>query len=132
MRKSVSILLVMVALTMIGCASGDAGNSAEPVKANSQKSDAVELERQKAIDWISKNNTWGPEAGFIGEVIKNIDTAIKEKENIWIAFGSGIMKSKKPTEVRWINNRFSVYGFISDKDLDLPELGIRYGGLKEK
>ncbi len=136
MRKSISILLVMVALTMIGCASGDAGNSAEPVKANSEKSDGVTSERQKAIDWVSKNNTWGSSTeagtGVANEVVNFIDKAIQNKENVYIALGSGIVKDKRATMLVWKNNRFSNYIMTNKevREMNLEEMDTQKGRIK--
>jgi len=94
----------------------------------------VEQEKKKAIDWIIKNNRWGTkDNGVVQLLTEKINTAIREKKNIWIAFGKGILKSQKVEEVYWKNNRFSVHD-LSDEEVDKMELGEmdgKHGGLDD-
>lgn len=127
MRMSISILLVMVALTVIGCASGDAGNSAETSSNNSDserqkaldalkssKTDRTDSERQKAIDWITANCV--AKYGIVEKLTKTIDDAIAEKGNIFVILGGDFLKSGKHTKIDWRESRFKA-NEISEKDV---------------
>jgi hypothetical protein len=120
MRKSISILLVMVVLTVIGCASGDAGNSAEPVNNNSDsdrqkaldalksskaKTDKIEAERQKAIQWI-KSEAKDPE--LVKSFTEYMDRAIINDVRFEMAFGRKVLKSGKYTYFSWEKEGFSI------------------------
>ncbi|HMV45494.1 MAG TPA: hypothetical protein PK079_01445 [Leptospiraceae bacterium] len=113
MRKSVSILLVLVALAMIGCASGDSGNSSEPVRENSQKSDGVESEKQRGIDWIKENYIDKFEQA---PVLKMFDKHTSAGKNYILVFGGKLSKTKKATEFYWRNNTFTT------RELSEPEM----------
>ena len=104
MRKSWNILLVLVALAFIGCASD-----------GERSVNTIQSERQKAIDWIKRSNNWGHDDPIVTFVTERIDKAIRKRENIWIAIGYGLMKSGNNMKIYWIENEFSVKE-ISDKE----------------
>lgn len=138
MRELRNILLIVGALVLIGCASADNGQSENSFSQRENKSvqlSPTEMERQKAIDWITINNQWGTSekngTAAIQNITQKIDRAIQEKKNIYIAIGKGILKSGKSSVIHWEENKFSVRG-LSDtqvKGMRLDDMGINSGEL---
>ena len=86
----------------------------------------LEQEKKNAIDWLKSESN---NDVLINNITKNIDNAIQEKENIWIAFGKGILKSGKVIKIHWKNNHFSKKE-LSEKEvneMELKEEGIQIG-----
>jgi tetratricopeptide (TPR) repeat protein len=103
-------------------------------KCDLSKPTNVEQEKKKAIDWIIKNNRWGTKDNTAVQLLTDrINTAIQDKKKIYVAFGSGIMKSTKAIVLYWKNNRFSVQE-LSDEEVNkigLGEMHIRDGELND-
>lgn len=94
----------------------------------------VVQEKKKAIDWIIKSNIWGTKDNdAVGILTEKIQIAIKEEKSIWIAFGSGILKSGLATEVHWKKNRFSIKELSDEevKKMELAGMGIQSGGIND-
>lgn len=119
--------MVMVALTLIGCASEDSRENSEPKNSSSDserqkasdalkssKTDNTDFERQKAIVWITENciNKYG----IVEKLTKKIDGAIAEKGNIYVIIGGDFLKSGKHAKIDWRGSRFKATE-LSEKDV---------------
>ena len=103
-------------------------------KCEESKPTNVTQEKKKAIDWIIKNNRWGTkDNGVVQLLTEKINTAIQDKKNIYVVFGSGLLKSGKAMEIYWKNNRFSMKE-LSDEEIGekkLEEMQLTDGELND-
>ncbi|MDR3580393.1 MAG: hypothetical protein P4L44_10560 [Oryzomonas sp.] len=146
MKKMCLLLLVLVAV--VGCGKG---KSKEPGKEAGMKptelviikyssSGLPKKEKQKAVDWISNNNIWGPvrkPKGIIEVVEGYINGAIQAGDkktrgsNIYIAINGKSMKSGKNMIITWQNNTFSVREMtpIETSTMKIPDFGLKMDAL---
>lgn len=84
-------------------------------------------QRNKAVDWIKKNNKFGPDHGIVNDMSTHIDEQTQEGFNINLYFGKNLLKSGKFHSVHLWSGQFFQFDVTERQasTMDLGPLGVQ-------
>ena len=72
------------------------------------EAEAIEKEKQKALDWMAQNNKWGISSDLFKHFSENLEMIIELDDNAEWLLGWELTKSKTPYYLVWVNGTFIV------------------------
>jgi hypothetical protein len=89
---------------------------------NAQQPINERQERDKAIEWIKRNNKWGIDHSIVNDMTAHIDEQTKDGYNINLFFGKGLLNKDKFQSIHLWSGQFFQFA-MTDQQAETMEIG---------